>query len=347
MGKRTPELLYKYYGPERVDVVRSLRVRFSQPAALNDPFEFALNISPGEVVRAVKKIGREVANPIRLMRMALGSAWSSKDHEHLKMCPPPVRWLVVGVLLVLAPIFALAIFPFVRRQLLKMTSFAGSSFEQVLVSKGLGAFLVFSCSELWNSVPMWAHYAGNHTGFVIGLDPSHAFENIDRKGKVTPFRPRPVSYVKSLPAIRLDKRGTDAIFGSKFEDWRYEREWRFTALADNAIQRGRFAAGHEILLFDLKKEAVKEVIFGLHASRETITDVQDAFAASGCSPQYYKVSQGEGYAFTRTSSLEVADRDEPCPVPSLVDMFIGPAQGIYEEFKADASAHPIMKHLMR
>lgn len=32
-------MLYKYFGPERVDVMRSLSIRFSPLLSLNDPFE--------------------------------------------------------------------------------------------------------------------------------------------------------------------------------------------------------------------------------------------------------------------------------------------------------------------
>jgi hypothetical protein len=32
--------LYKYVPPERLDVLRNLRIRFTQPGAQNDPFEF-------------------------------------------------------------------------------------------------------------------------------------------------------------------------------------------------------------------------------------------------------------------------------------------------------------------
>lgn len=31
--------LYKYISPERLDVIRNLRIRFTQPGAQNDPFE--------------------------------------------------------------------------------------------------------------------------------------------------------------------------------------------------------------------------------------------------------------------------------------------------------------------
>jgi hypothetical protein len=33
------EIAYKYLHPSRIDVLRDNRIRFTQPAALNDPFE--------------------------------------------------------------------------------------------------------------------------------------------------------------------------------------------------------------------------------------------------------------------------------------------------------------------
>ncbi|MFQ2730618.1 hypothetical protein ACK3YQ_08160 [Aeromonas caviae] len=33
-------LLYKYLPPERIDVLKNRSIRFSQPIAFNDPFEF-------------------------------------------------------------------------------------------------------------------------------------------------------------------------------------------------------------------------------------------------------------------------------------------------------------------
>ena len=34
-----PEFIYKYFRPERVDVLKGLRIRFASPATFNDPFE--------------------------------------------------------------------------------------------------------------------------------------------------------------------------------------------------------------------------------------------------------------------------------------------------------------------
>src|SRR5437870_3881441 len=34
-------ILYKYLSPDRIDVLENQQIRFSQPRALNDPFEFS------------------------------------------------------------------------------------------------------------------------------------------------------------------------------------------------------------------------------------------------------------------------------------------------------------------
>lgn len=345
MKSRCPDLLYKYYSPER-NVLKPLRVRFSQPAALNDPFEFALNVKPEGVRRAISKLGRQVVNPVSFVAMALQSAWRSRNHDRLRALPWPARYLFIAILVIVAPIFALSLLPFARRQVDRVTAAAGTGFERLLSSKGLGTFLVFSCSELWDSVPMWAHYAGNHTGFVIGIAPDLAFEHVNSKGIAIRSRPRRVEYVDSLPEIRFDKRGTDAIFSSKFKDWSYEKEWRFTAFADDAIERGRFSGDHEILLYRLEPDSVKEVIFGLNTSQSTIDAVIDSIEASGCRPSYYKVTLGDGYTFKRSKSLDVANSPEPMPVPSLVDMLANPAADLYEQFRADARQHRIMKKVI-
>lgn len=41
-----PDVLYKYLAPARHDVVRDMRIRFSQPSALNDPYEGTIAVAP-------------------------------------------------------------------------------------------------------------------------------------------------------------------------------------------------------------------------------------------------------------------------------------------------------------
>jgi Protein of unknown function (DUF2971) len=56
-SRNTPNVLYKYVSPERVDVLLQKQVRFTQPCFLNDPFEFR----PGMPAEAIGQFERTVA----------------------------------------------------------------------------------------------------------------------------------------------------------------------------------------------------------------------------------------------------------------------------------------------
>ena len=36
---KPPESIFKYFGPERVGILKDLKIRFANPATFNDPFE--------------------------------------------------------------------------------------------------------------------------------------------------------------------------------------------------------------------------------------------------------------------------------------------------------------------
>lgn len=48
-------MLYKYLPPERVDVIESCRIRFTQLLSLNDPFEHCLLIGKHEYALSEKE----------------------------------------------------------------------------------------------------------------------------------------------------------------------------------------------------------------------------------------------------------------------------------------------------
>lgn len=120
-------------------------------------------------------------------------------------------------------------------------------------------------------IPMWAHYADNHSGICIEytVDISAAeplYESI----------PLPVNYVSARPSIdTLDLRGFtnrsasdrtasdyrvnlhDSIFLSKAIDWEYEKEWRVFETDD---QPPRYK--------EVKALKVAAVYFGLRVNLE-------------------------------------------------------------------------------
>lgn len=88
------------------------------------------------------------------------------------------------------------------------------------------SFGVICFSETHDNLLMWAHYAENHTGFVVGIDSEHEFfktkyadERIDYAGKVhrVLYRKRRVE----------DSDRFAELFLTKSDEWMYEKEHRF------------------------------------------------------------------------------------------------------------------------
>lgn len=341
---RSPQILYKYYGSDRIEVFENFLVRFSQPKALNDPFELSIKANPNTLAKGAEKLAKEVANPFAFVRMAIGSAiQQTTQHERIKALPWLLRLAISTIIIVAAPILALLVLPFARKHLVRILSAAGSDLQKMLHEKGAGIVLVFSCSALWQSVPLWAHYAGNHTGFVIGFDPETAFKATTKKGP-TFLKPRAVKYIKQAPKISLSKGKSGDLFCSKFEDWRYEREWRFIGLSDDAAQRGRFHAGQEVLLFPLDSASIREVVFGLQTPDCVIQTVKDCLEKAGISPVLYRVGLTEDYGFSRSLNLQsTLNATSDAAVPSLADIFPENAYSAFLDFKEDARSHPVLK----
>jgi hypothetical protein len=101
------------------------------------------------------------------------------------------------------------------------------------LSKIMGALCL---SETHDHILMWSHYASNHQGVVIGIDPAKGGQAFNFFG--------PVEYRSDYPAHEDAKRMADSFLGrqyvamthgpdivktmmfTKSEHWSYEREWR-------------------------------------------------------------------------------------------------------------------------
>ena len=82
---------------------------------------------------------------------------------------------------------------------------------------------------------MWAHYADQSRGVCVGIDFNHSvFDDYHPSEPfyeefAAVFRLGQVAYLKIRPALQTDVGASTYIhdaFFTKFEDWRYEREWR-------------------------------------------------------------------------------------------------------------------------
>ena len=129
--------LFKYLPPDRIDVLKSLRIRFTQPIAFNDPFEsrphIVYDISK-EDMRDVMKIEMERINMSEDQREYFRHLHETGEFE--------TRWPE-----------------------------ALSPLVEIMAS----TTLALSLSEKPDSLLMWAHYTKSHEGFIIGFDSGHSF----------------------------------------------------------------------------------------------------------------------------------------------------------------------------
>jgi Protein of unknown function (DUF2971) len=226
-----PPVLYKYFPPERLDVVKNGLIRFSQLASFNDPLESSpfMGVLPdeGPLQNVVDDIirGREHVRPEDLLR-AHGFSFAN----------------VIGTL---------------------------------------------SLSEDPLSLLMWAHYAYQHEGFVLGLDTNG---DCFKPQGFAAFRDdnfgleelRPVQYQMARPApidtIALAMGNDDAPF-VKSPEWAYEKEWRIRRHKEFARTTLSPDSAFPVWLMDLPPRCVLEIILGCRMRQSLRKNLRDILRA--------------------------------------------------------------------
>lgn len=135
-------------------------------------------------------------------------------------------------------------------------------------------YRILSLSQSECNVVMWGHYCNKHKGILYKIDTAkivhdHGIEN--------PFVE--VTYAKDRPSIdlqalakALEKKETDELEASvklitytKFEDWKYEREYR-------AIVQYDQEEGYDF--YNISPNSIIEVVLGMNSTWETETLVR-------------------------------------------------------------------------
>lgn len=117
--------------------------------------------------------------------------------------------------------------------------------EKESVEKDFG---ILCLSETEKNILMWSHYANSHKGIVIGIDSKILWRNMTSPESAGFLEP--VQYKKDYPKVKFFKNQEDVVdkwFFTKYEDWKYEKEWR---------------AVYKPGLIQFPKEIIKSVYFG-------------------------------------------------------------------------------------
>ena len=130
-------LLYKYFVPERKDVLETCTLRATQFEYLNDPFEVYPDFSEWNKSTRAKV-----------------QTYVVKKRQDLSIIP-----------------FKNLQFPSSMEQKSEVDIAENELWNRFRKVAGL----VVCFTERPNNLLMWAHYAGNFSGFVLGFDSNHAF----------------------------------------------------------------------------------------------------------------------------------------------------------------------------
>ncbi len=262
--------VYKYLQPERLDVIRDARIRFTQPNALNDPFEmkpffktiFNMDTFSERIRRQMdfrpvllekyEQMPREVRKKFtseQFMQLALGHMEKNKD-QYDALFESSVDEMRAAM-------------PALSEKL------------RALLHGHLGREVgILSLSEAPTNDLMWAHYAGDHAGFLIEFDEANDFFHCQRSEKDEFFHLRKVSYIdKRLNFESLEQLIDDEneLFVSKINSWAYEKEWRMLVPLLNRVPEINDV--EPVHLFSFPREAVRSVIFGCKSSVKLRNDV--------------------------------------------------------------------------
>jgi hypothetical protein len=233
---------FKYIPFERFESFRRGRIRFTQPGAFNDPFEMpAFKVRDAEEARRAGLAGL--------------SAQTGEIQQGLSQGRIPEA------------AFVLPIFYF--------WGMAGGREAPVVPSEAAIAklksidleFGILSLSMTSDNLLLWAHYASEHRGLAVEIDPSgpefnsHAtpdqdFERADR-----------VKYSAVRPKIPETDQILFQHFFVKSPEWSYEQEYRIVRKFESALETID-AKPFPVHLYGLPPIAIRKVIFGARVTSD-------------------------------------------------------------------------------
>jgi len=245
---------------------RMLKVRFTQPSDLNDPFE----LRPLIDFEATAEEFRDVVDA-RITKMfgtvdgvlAMVERQQSTDPNYPKLSVPIQ---VFRNLIAANPALGQQFMADMQRH---KTEVVGNMTKAVVweaqwerFQQALGQSLgIFSLTEDPTHPLMWSHYASQHHGLVVEFDEHHSW--FDQKtAPPDEFRHLvQVAYVQNQhPRTWKQLTGADVLY-TKTAEWAYEREWRIIRPIKDAteVSPGKFC-------IDVPTDAILSIIFGCRAT---------------------------------------------------------------------------------
>lgn len=252
--------LYKYLNEERISILQDGLIRFSQPQAFNDPFEFKPHLS---------SIGSDKYLEDNFNKNFEGLL---KD-EYEKQTEEVKAKISLGTFLN----WIKEKHPDMIKYFRNLSTSITPALEEALHQTFENHIGVLSLSESPKNLLMWSHYANSHKGFVIEFDSTHEFFNRKKSQQDELRFIRKVEYSKLRPNFSLSELMNINDFLIKSDDWSYEQEWRMLLPlkeADAIIK----TVPYDIYLFEIPFPAFKSILLGARADPQLITKVENAIS---------------------------------------------------------------------
>lgn len=264
---KLPSRIFKYVGPERIDVIKCLKIRFTQPSCCNDPFEAQTCIDGLEDETLLRdQMERTDRQHYRTYVLRYGAKASSFETFKKR--------------------FGLdydAAVKAVRADSSGTRQRAAEATRTFWDSLGL-----LSLTATENNLLMWAHYTDGHKGMVLEFNPEHPFLNppdcehpnpSEKEQDIQFGEMTPVGYSSIRPRRRLGESFRIIDFFTKSPDWNYEQEWRvIRPLAESDFQKP--TPEGTVHLFAVPPECIKRVVMGCCMEPKTRTELLNAIAAN-------------------------------------------------------------------
>lgn len=261
--------IYKYVVPDRIDILKNGKIRFTQPSALNDPYEMKPYFE--EIVEK-----EELKSQLKNIEDLLNVENLEKSVDIVSRRVPNVDR--EGALKMLIE---------VRDNLtqvgkLQLTQFLNSEIDTAQDINPMSRKLFYDSLDLQTGVLcltaaaknilMWSHYAQNHQGFVIEFDEKHEFFRNIEFPEAMAGSLRQVVYVSERPKYQtLVELDEISVFLTKSNDWAYEQEWRMILPLKDASSK----IGEDIYLFDFPPTCITGIIFGSNMQSDKKQEILD------------------------------------------------------------------------
>jgi hypothetical protein len=260
--REVPSSLFKYFGPERADVLLTRALKFTPLGEFNDPFEGRPNFQGFATEGTTKRLFDEHLPQILLEgydSLPVSARNALSKEEYLGHMLPAMQ----------------AGYPELFASLETLAQHVVQGIPERL-NQSMGALCL---SEVPDSLLMWAHYGVSHSGFALELDAHHPYFHQQKTENDELRHIRRVLYRDSRPAGPITELDGWEVFLVKSSHWSYEREWRMFMAFSDADQIIEFPPS-KTHLYKIPSEAIRGVVLGARASQQLRDTIATAISGS-------------------------------------------------------------------